>query len=315
MNYSKELFRSRIHFSITTNATLVNSEIAKYLANNEFNVLISLDGPQVYHDLWRKDIRRLGSYHKTVNGLKLIVNAFEDRLMKLGLSMVYAPPYSEGKIDEIALFIENNDWIPKRIMMTYPSMFDNRSHGQKCNKEDRGLDFSLSNWIKKRFFNDYVRNVEPHPLAASLLESKLARLIQRPIFDKPIPSAYLNGCCIPGGRKGFVTLEGKIHICERIGQAPDIGDIYHGMDIDVIKKSYYDDYANKSLPHCRNCWLVKLCDLCYRNTFYNYDIDMNKKSLYCSMKSMMLLDDLSYYCALLEIDPNRLDYLYDFEFR
>ena len=50
VEYAKKLFGEDMSFAITTNATLVNDKIAEYFAKNNFNIIISLDGPQEMHD-------------------------------------------------------------------------------------------------------------------------------------------------------------------------------------------------------------------------------------------------------------------------
>lgn len=51
-------------FAITTNATLVNDKIAEYFAKNNFNIIISLDGPQEMHDANRLMVNGTGSFEK-----------------------------------------------------------------------------------------------------------------------------------------------------------------------------------------------------------------------------------------------------------
>jgi uncharacterized protein len=52
----------RVTNSIQTNGTLINEDWAKFLAENNFLVGLSLDGPKEIHDLNRIDARGFGSY-------------------------------------------------------------------------------------------------------------------------------------------------------------------------------------------------------------------------------------------------------------
>lgn len=56
VEYAKKLFGEDMSFAITTNATLVNDKIAEYFAKNNFNIIISLDGPQEMHDANRLNV-------------------------------------------------------------------------------------------------------------------------------------------------------------------------------------------------------------------------------------------------------------------
>ncbi|MEA3295822.1 MAG: radical SAM protein [Patescibacteria group bacterium] len=54
VKYSKKLFNKwKLRFSITTNGTLIDEEIINFLILNNFQVLISLDGPKDVHDAKR----------------------------------------------------------------------------------------------------------------------------------------------------------------------------------------------------------------------------------------------------------------------
>ena len=49
--YCRKLYRGKnVRFNMTTNATLLTDAIVKYLYENDFNLTISLDGPQNVHD-------------------------------------------------------------------------------------------------------------------------------------------------------------------------------------------------------------------------------------------------------------------------
>jgi len=65
VDYAKEIFNDReLSFTITTNAVLVTPAIAKSLCKNGFSVTVSLDGPAIYHDRYRKDAEGNGSFER-----------------------------------------------------------------------------------------------------------------------------------------------------------------------------------------------------------------------------------------------------------
>ena len=71
VDYAKSLInKKKIKFSLTTNATLLTSEIAEFFYDNNFNILVSLDGPKEIHDEYRKDKNDNGSFDRTIKGLK-----------------------------------------------------------------------------------------------------------------------------------------------------------------------------------------------------------------------------------------------------
>ncbi|MDQ7822259.1 MAG: anaerobic sulfatase maturase [Candidatus Eremiobacteraeota bacterium] len=60
--------------SIQTNGTLLDDPWGSFLAENNFLVGISLDGPRELHDLYRRDRGGDSTFDKVMNGLKLLQN-------------------------------------------------------------------------------------------------------------------------------------------------------------------------------------------------------------------------------------------------
>lgn len=60
---------TEVHFSLTTNGTLLNPEIVSFLHANRVSVTVSMDGPRDIHDLNRPDESGHGTYNKIVSRL------------------------------------------------------------------------------------------------------------------------------------------------------------------------------------------------------------------------------------------------------
>jgi uncharacterized protein len=236
VEYAKRQFKKKeLRFNFTTNATLIDCDAAKYFAEEDFSILVSLDGPREIHDEWRRDKLNRGSFNRTLRGLRRLTEAYSkhasgERFMsKLGLSMVYTPPYDDEKLDLLTDFIESTAWIPSdiRITISYPETGtipeSYYCHGQTSHKE---YESNLWQWTKKRYLDAYMKNKTANPIAKSSTEPVLARLVKRPLFDQPKKESYLNGCCVPGGRKLFITARGEMQLCERMNRAPMLGDVY-----------------------------------------------------------------------------------------
>lgn len=307
-----------VSFSLTTNGTLIDDVIANYLVREDIGVLISIDGPELIHDTWRRDANNRGSFKAAFRSLELLVEKFKGR-KKVGLSMVYAPPYSEKKLDQIYSFLAELTWLPKdiKVAITYPHVGSlTNINKSECDTAHTGeYDFSLSEYTRNRYLGYYINKAACDPITSSIIETKLARLIQRPILNSIIAEAQLNGCCYPGSRRLFITADGEMKLCERVGLSPNIGNVRLGLDADTIEKVYINEYSTKSLDACSRCWLIRLCSICYQQAFFNNSFDIDKKSQYCAMQRMAMEKDLKFYCSLREIDPHGLDYLYDWEMK
>ncbi len=55
VNYSKNIFYGKkVEYTITTNGTLLDNEMLKFLEENNFSLVFSMDGPQEINDMNRK---------------------------------------------------------------------------------------------------------------------------------------------------------------------------------------------------------------------------------------------------------------------
>ena len=62
----------KINHAIQTNGLLIDQEWAYFLAKNQFLVGISLDGPKLIHDLYRKDNQGKGTYKRVIQALEFL---------------------------------------------------------------------------------------------------------------------------------------------------------------------------------------------------------------------------------------------------
>ena len=305
----KKMPDKNIGFSVTTNGTLLGIEEANYFYNNNFSIMVSLDGPEIVHDLYRKDIQGNGSYKRTLNGLLHLIDAFRNNLSRISLSMVYAPPFSEVKLDSIAEMWERSPFLPKEIhvMITYPQ---ENSFPSQSLSQIKHLDLSLEKWARKKFWEAYNKGETADPISRGVIEKRLAKIYKRYIYDSPVSKYHLNGCCIPAARKLFIAVDGKFHLCEKIADdSPSPGTVQSGIDLEILKKYYIDEYDKKSISRCSTCWAIQLCGVCYVGAFKKGKFDAEKKERACFFNKLSSEIDLSYFCQLIEANNSGLDYL------
>ncbi|NLH77246.1 MAG: radical SAM protein [Acidobacteria bacterium] len=309
IHYGRSLLSDKkLSFSITTNATLITAQMAKALADERIALHVSIDGPEDIHDQYRKDVEGKGTFQRTITGLKLLYDAYGEQKDKITLSMVYSPPYSAARLDRMAGLWDQYSWLPRKIGLTvsyavdfFPSTLDCLHTGN--------ADFSLVSWAGKLFLDDYRNNRQHHPMVANIIEKEMARIIKRPIYNSPIREFCLNGCCLPGVRKQYVTVDGTLVMCERVGSAPAIGDVFRGVHIEQLVDLYVNEYSRLSLSGCSHCWALQLCPICYLHSFSKGRMDIQKKTKSCDLARASIANMLALFCRLIEINPSGLDYL------
>jgi len=314
VEYTKSVFsKTSVDFNITTNGILITQEIANYFFKNNFPVVISIDGPKDIHDSYRKDTHGNGTFNRVVNGLKTLVDTYGDEAAnKIILSMVYTPPYSGERIDRIAALWDELPWLPKNlnVNITYPS--EGTMPAGILSTENVKEEKDLERWGIETFEKKYSGTGEGHPISDSMEEKKLAMFMQRTIFHEPFDKYYLNGCCVPGLRKIFVTVDGAFRICEKISsKAPLIGNVFEGFTLETIQKAYIDEYEQMSLPLCSKCWAIRLCNICYVQTFRTGKFDIDSKCRSCRGQLHSKSRLLKLFSILMEKNPDGLNFLYD----
>lgn len=290
----------RLRFSITTNATLMDERKARFLRDEDFTVLVSLDGPQYMHDRYRVFRNGLGSYQATLKGLRTLLEVYPpEQHEKIGLSMVVP---SSGWIRYLRQLWGDEPWLPKTLRANANLM--NVPDGMELPKPPPAPD---STSIKAEWIASLTEErAEKTRLAWSSYDSPLAQLHQRPVFSGYRRTFYPNGCCIPGTRKIYVTVDGDYQICERVHGAPTIGTVRGGVDLEQIR-AIVQEYCDSSFADCRECWAVSLCSMCFLHAYQNGKFSMEKKREYCTSTRDSRAARLSLYALVGKKFPHKLD--------
>ncbi len=309
VSYAKEIFKDKpIQFNLTTNGTLITPEIARFLAENQFDVKVSIDGPQEVHDRYRKNIAGGGSFTHVKAGLQNLYKEYGDSFItRISLYMVYAPPFSEEEIKRRASLRQELDWLPEdtRTGMVYYS--GPRLPGVD-HKEDKGyLEWAFEEYFSKTL--DTQEKSKPHPLAKSFIEHILAILSQRPIYNDVIKKFTMHACCTPGKKRIYVTVAGDFRVCEKIPvSAPAIGNTEKGIDYDLLYHDYLETYRDMTLSICKKCWAINTCDSCFIDGYDAQGLSPEKKVEKCSQNRSYAANKIYLYCRAMELMPNLVDH-------
>ncbi len=313
VEYARNIIKGKdLIFNLTTNAVLVTPAIAEYLFNEGFSILVSLDGPKEIHDRYRKDKNGNGSFDRTINGLKILADKYREiNKGMISINVVYTPTYSEEKINQIDKFFKQLTWLPAaNVLISYHSK--NSIPVEMFMEKELKQDKSVRQWAFEKYKSDFEKS---DPMVKSQIERVFSKFIQRSVLNEPFDCFYFNGCCLPGQRKSHITTDGSIKICEKISsKSPAIGDVFGGFDFETIEKVYIDDYAEKSIEICSGCWGIRLCGVCYIQAFNEQGkLDLARKNMYCHSSLHSLENLLKNFAALMEENPEKLDYLYQYE--
>lgn len=250
----------KFRYNITTNGILLNTYI-DYLVEKKVNLFISLDGDE-YASSYRVDKSNYPVFNKVIENIETIKSKYYDYFLEyVNFSSVlhdrndYMSVHdffklNYGKEPNIGNLNSNGINIEKRDL--YISML-NKSSSENydvfCTEEDFLISPSLITHAKFIFNN----------LASSYFD--YLSLFSNIEDDSIIPTST----CAPFGKKIYVTVNGKILPCEKIGHNFTLGKITNkGVEIDYqnIANVYNDLYCDIFDKSCSACYLVDTCEKC-----------------------------------------------------
>ena len=326
IDYCETIKGKNISYALTTNGTLVDRDMANYFSRlgERIHITISLDGPKYMNDKYRVYGDGKGTFDDAVRGAKLIINEFSKNGSKLSLGInSVLPEYHEHDLNSIEHYFESQEWLPSDVVFTssfvatkdkemdYLGIDSPIEEEIICNsKKIKGYFDPLFDWASP----SENENMTSKIIAKDNVIKELAMIHRRLLFDSPMESYYMCGCCVPGARRVYVTTKGEYLICEKLGEAPDIGNVYEGLDLGKIKKHYVTDYCEQTIPYCNDCWAVHLCGMCYMNCYDHEGINLKLRHSKCIMNRIYIEKNLELYHKILELNSEALSILDDYDF-
>jgi uncharacterized protein len=318
VEYSKKKFRDRdFAFSMTTNATLITEEIADFLIKNSFSLMLSIDGPEKIHNMYRIFKNNRGSFNRTMDGLNILNKLYDiqNNEGKFSISMVYSPPYNLKKIEQIYSFFSESQNFKRCLYFNIADPHSGSIPENILTESTNPAEKDIGSQSEEKFIDLYKKGQEIPTLYRNFVGSGLNKIFKRRVTEIPDNNIFLNGCCIPFARKIYVCSNGDIQICERASGAPKAGNINYRLDIEKIKKYFIRIYSDESLKICANCWGNKLCGLCYGHSYESDNFNINKKSVLCKSQKANILNNIILFSVLLRIKPDGLNYLSNYKSR
>lgn len=250
-------------YNMTTNGVLLDKYM-DFLVEKNFKLLFSLDGNE-YNSGYRIDKQGKGSFSKVFSNIKLMQSTYPNFFDKnVNFNAVL---HDRNSVEDVFAFIKkefaktprvaelNTNGVSekgkeefKRMFNSKYESFDKASDAFKSQEENRMEDSAST------FFHTFVRD-----FTGNYYNSYID------LFDSEDSTTYIpTGTCRPFERKIFLTVNGKILPCEKMGQNHVLGILKDGvLDLDYEKVgAYYHDLYEKVIKNCKTCFLQKACGQC-----------------------------------------------------
>jgi uncharacterized protein len=280
VNYCQqmEVPRHTFTFRMTTNALLLEKYM-DFLVANDFGLLISLDGNK-QHNGYRVFPDGSEAYDAIFKNVKAIKNKYPDYFKKnANFNVVLHNKNSITGIHEY--FKQNFDKIP--------TVSELNPIGIKHDKQEEFLNMYRNSLESLNLAKDYLK-LEKEMFSGlpniqglcSIINNcsghcftDYSELLYSTKDQKRVPT----GTCLPFSKKIFLSVNGKIMPCERIGHQ-----FYFGT---VDEKNVYLDaqkvaqaanhYFDKIRSKCYHCYKANICPTCV----YNLKVDGDQEAVNC----------------------------------
>jgi uncharacterized protein len=304
ISYTESLTTKKVHWSMTTNATLLTRDVADYLYKNKFILTVSVDGPKDIHDRYRVFPDGRGTFDAIQANLTYLRSLdMEYYKAHVVFSIVSAPPYHLDKVNdffvvnslvnESAAIVSNMNW-----------MTDSFEYAPEQK------DYEILDNARENIRDDYATKIRSGSkqdcVARAMYEKDIANFYHRS-KEKLGDTIPFNGCCIPSIRRLFVSTDGLLYICEKIDNAYPIGSVDSWVDQKKVK-SLIDEYRNMS-EDCMDCWVCRQCSACFASYLAYGKLDRNLRRRECDSLKTQLHNMMVLYYEILEDNINAFDHL------
>jgi len=268
VDYTESLRISNITFiySITTNALLLNRYM-DFLVKKKFRILISLDGNK-YNNSYRVNHAGENSFDRVILNIKLLQKTFPeffDENVRFNAVL-----HNRNSVSEAYNFI-------KQEFGKVPKISELNNMGIREDKKEEFLELyqnkqeSLSHSVDHEIISSdlFFDSPEIHFLSIFLHQysGNVFKTYNNLLYSSDIIERTPTGTCFPFSKKVFVTVNGKILPCERIGHQFALGQLTRNsveLDFESIADRYNKWYKTIG-KQCSKCYNIHSCMQCIFN--------------------------------------------------
>lgn len=266
--------RSRITWSMQTNAMLVSDRWIEFLRKWDFRIGVSIDGPPDVHDRLRVDKRARGTYERVIAGLGRLREAErEGRLPRVGALCVIDPQADGRRVyDHLC-----RDLGFKSVDFLLPFMNWADFDGEKLTGVNRFLESAFDAWLE---------HLETDAVRVRLFDRALQSLCYSPPVTLSGQAKTLKNLIIVVESDGTIMPEESLRPTYQ-DRYTDLSIVRHGVE-DILSDrlmaaSILDEY--RIVDECDGCALSTACvsggTLGRIGTRFSDGPEALRKSVYC----------------------------------
>lgn len=313
--YANDVFgEDKITFTISTNGTLINTEVIDWLGlHQNINLCITLNGPEKVHNRQRKYAVHTNSWSDIINNLMLIKRLLGEEYLRQHVRYItnYANP---SELESIHQWYVKNDLQSVRFFpLTLPP-------GDAIKKELGVLSSPQERVSFRQVLSKMVQDAKQNEMLPLYVTSNSSMTLQLHFRDlKRYNVVAHSGFCIPFHTRVMVDTQGRLYLCEKTENIASYGHVGK-QELEYAKlENDLASIANKidNLTRCRNCPAVRFCQICYicflAKDSCSFDGNIYRREqiihLTCQKMRETFRRELAFYASLMETVPDLMETL------
>lgn len=251
----------KLVYNMTTNAMLLR-QYQDYLVAHQFQLLVSLDGAEE-DDCHRVTVNGKGSFAQVFEQIKHLQSCHPEYFRKYVSfnSVIHSQSNVEGIID----FFRKEFDKPTSL-----SELNNSSVAQKGKYDElrKNVFQSIALSPRREEMDRQLMSQAPDISSATYflhhLSSEVFRDYRSMFYGRKKQKLLPTGTCVPFNRKMYITVHGKILVCERIDHDFAVGyvtDEKVELNFKEVAENHRK-YSSKLLPQCKYCYMQEACSQC-----------------------------------------------------
>ncbi len=292
----------KITYNITTNATMLNERHIEYFMANDVSLTISLDGPKEIHDKNRKfAVSSKGTFDVIVSKMKKFREQFPEYYQKINFNCVLDPRNDMSCVNE---FWATDELLKDSFVNASFISTDNLDESKRKELSVQIYSCKYEYEMFKMFLSKlgrYDKNKVSKIAEASFDTIKNSLFTMRNLANRLPEVFHHGGVCVPGTRKLFMDIQGNLFPCEKCSETSPV------MKIGNVEEGFYIKHVEQLLnigklseERCKNCWAIRLCNLCAVAVDDGQQLSEKKKRRACKEFMDAQLEWFLYYCMLKE---------------
>lgn len=304
VGYVKSRTSRALGFHLTTNGSpLTNRHIRAFLAEHDFSLLVSHDGPRDVHDAWRRlrgDKDTHNALEQTLGVLAAEYPEYYSRRVKF--SCVLTPPASASRVID---YFNNSPLFQRSTKELRVAHAQRDSHTVFPTDDPESVAKEMHE-LRSRYVASRRQCASRKDGLGAIYELPHARLAQRS-FGRLPEQVVPSGTCVPGGRKLFVSVDGQLGICEKAGDV-QIGSLAGGFDYDRVRGILVELFSMWRRS-CSWCVAQRFCSICPVLILDGASLSQRRFRAVCKSNRLAFLQSLSSFLEVCESNPEYLGHL------